>query len=278
MPAAATARAERDAPGLQRTRGTGALTVGPGASRTRLVRLYQDGAARIQLPNTHDASLQAVLMNTAGGLTGGDALRWTAEARADAHLVLTTPACERIYRSLGPEALVETQLTAGARARLDWLPQETILFAGARLRRRLEIDLAEDSVLLAVEAIVIGRAAMGETAEDARLNDDWRVRRGGRLVHAEATRLTGEAGVRQSPALLAGAGAFATILYVAADAPGRLAAVRAATAGPGLGCSLSGERLVVRALAPTGLALRRAIIPVIGLLSGAGGLPRLWTL
>ena len=263
---------------MQRVRGEGRVGTQLLDGRARLASLYQEGAAKIRLPHTHDPSLQAVLINTAGGLTDGDRLRWTAEAAAGTRLVLTTPACERIYRSLGAPAQVETHLTARAGARLDWLPQETILFEEARLARRLVIDLAPDATLLAVEAVILGRAAMGETARTARLVDDWRVRRDGRLIHAEATRLTADPMEREALSLLAGNSAFATILYIGADAERRLEAVRALPDQPGLGSSAIGERLVVRALAPSGLALRRAIVPIIALLSGDGSLPRLWNI
>jgi urease accessory protein len=266
-----------DFPRLQRAAGVGRLAARSVAGRSRLAGLYEEGAAKIRLPHTHDQSLQAVLMNTAGGLTGGDHLTWQAEAGPGTQLLLTTPACERIYRSLGPDAVIETGLVAAAGARLDWLPQETILFEGARLNRRLEVDLAADASFLAVEAVLLGRAAMGELARNARLTDTWRIRRAGRMLHAEATRLTADPRERDSLSLLAGAAAFATILYVGADAEAKLAAIRALPAQPQLGSSVIGERLVVRALAPTGLALRRAIVPIIALLSGAGRLPRLWT-
>lgn len=244
---------------------------------THLSTLYQEGCAKIRLPHTHDASLQAVLINTAGGLTGGDRVDWEVTAAPGARLVLTTQACERVYRSLGDDAVVRTRLALGAGAHLDWLPQETILFEASRLDRGLEVDLADGASLFALEAILLGREAMGETARSARLTDNWRIRRNGRLVHAEATRLGGDALEREGLSLLDGAAAFATLLYIGADAERKLEAVRGMLAG-NLGASLVGERLVVRTLAPSGLALRRAITPIIAHLSGAGSLPRLWHL
>jgi len=263
---------------MQRARGEARIVVRAAETRTRLVTLFQEGAAKIRLPNTHDRSLQAVLMNTAGGLTGGDQFRWQAEAGAGTHLVLTTPACERIYRSLGNDAVVETRLTAAAGARIDWLPQETILFEGGRLNRRIEVDLAPGASLLAVESVLLGREAMGEAARGALLKDNWRIRRDGKLIHAEATRLSADPRERDNISLLDGALAFATILYVGEDAPRRLDAVRALAADRGVGASVVGERLIVRVLAPTGLALRRLIVPIIAGLAGTGSLPRLWTL
>lgn len=272
MPTAALAL-----PRHQRARGTGRIATQVLDGRTRLTTLYQEGCAKIRLPHTHDPSLQAVLINTAGGLTGGDDVSWEARAAPGARMVLTTQACERVYRSLGDDAHVGTRLEVGAGAHLDWLPQETILFEGARLDRSLEVDLAADASFFAIEAVILGREAMGEAARNARLRDNWRIRRGGRLIHAEATRLSGEPAERDGLSLLAGANAFATLLYVGADAELKLDRVREKLTA-GAGASVIGERLVVRAVAASGLALRRIITPIIADLSGAGALPRLWHL
>lgn len=261
---------------LERARGTGSIVAAARNGRSNLQRLYQEGCARILLPQVFDTALHAVLVNTAGGLASGDRLSWQASAQDGARLVLTTQACERVYKSPGPEAHVAIRLQAGPGAHIDWLPQETILFEHARLARRIDIDLDEKASLCAVEAMVLGRSAMGETARNARLADQWRVRRGGRLIHAEATRIAGfPERERDGPALLGGATAFASILYIGADAETRKA--RLPPTPPGTGISQMGERLVVRVLAPSGLALRQRITPIITALSGAGTLPRLWS-
>ncbi|MBK8086370.1 MAG: urease accessory protein UreD [Devosia sp.] len=264
-------------PRHQRARGTGRITTHLRDGRTRLSTLFQEGCAKIRLPHTHDAGLQAVLINTAGGLTGGDEVNWQVDAAPGSRLVLTTQACERVYRSLGDDATVRTRIEVGAGAHLDWLPQETILFEGARLNRGLEVDLAPDASFFAIEAILLGREAMGEAARGARLVDNWRIRRNGRLLHAEATRLGGADLERDGISLLAGANAFATLLHVGADAERRLDRIRPLLCGQS-SASVIGERLVIRAMAPSGLALRRIITPIIAHLSGAGALPRLWHL
>ena len=263
-------------PVMQRARGAGRVIATLRNGQTEIERLFQEGCAKVRLPHTHDASLQAVLMNTAGGLTGGDHIVWTAEARAGAKLVLTTPACERVYRSLGSDAVVENRLIAGEGAHIDWLPQETILYEGSLLTRRLDVDLAGGATLTAVEAILLGREAMGEAARSAHLRDNWRIRRNGRLIHAEATVLSADPHERDGLSLLDGALAFATVLHVAPDAERRLDAVRAVLPPTG-GASVIGERLTVRLLAESGLALRRSLSPIIALLSNAGSVPRLWT-
>jgi urease accessory protein len=265
---------------LQRARGEGRITTSLRDGKTRLATLYQDGCAKIRLPHTHDHSMQAVIINTAGGLTGGDEISWAADAAPDTTLVLTTQACERVYRSTGDDAKVRTHLHAGAGAHIDWLPQETILFEGGKLDRALDIDLDDGATLCAVEAVLLGREAMGEAARSAFLKDNWRIRRNGRLIHAEATLLTGEGDrERDGLALLDGANAFATVLFVGPNPERRLEAVRAILPDAArVAASAVGDRLIVRAIAQSGLALRRIIVPIIAMLSGAGAVPRLWSL
>lgn len=276
MIVAATAKSAAP-PIHQRARGLGRIGAYDDHARTRLRDLREEGCAKIRFPKTHDPSLQAVLINTAGGLTGGDRIDWHIDAGADARIVLTTQACERVYRTLDDPAEIAVAVTAGPLAHVDWLPQETILFERSALERTIDVHLAPDATFFAVEAVVLGRHAMGEDAPNARLADRWNVRRGEKLVHAEATRLGLDPGTeRRSASLLDGALAFATLLYIGDDAGRRLDAIRPLLDKPTLGASMTGERLVLRAMAPSGMALRRMIAPLVANLSGAGALPRLW--
>lgn len=269
-------------PSLQRARGIGRIATKQTDTRTRLDTLFQEGCGKIRLPNTHSTSLEAVLINTAGGITGGDHLQWQADVSSGGHLVLTTQACERSYRSTGDFARVETRLHVGADAHLDWLPQETILFAASKLDRKLDVELDDGATLTAIESVLLGRDAMGEDAADALLRDNWRIRRNGRLIHAEATRIDATPLERQGTSLLANNRAFATIVHIAANAD-RAASLcatlrRDLVPSAPIAVSANGERLVVRAMAPTGLALRRMIVPLLIEFTRAGSLPRLWHL
>lgn len=266
-------------PAMQRSRGTGRLGTAVRDGRTRLDTLYQEGCCKLRLPRAHGAALEAVLINTSGGLTGGDAIAWEAAAAPGARVVVTTQACERAYRSTGDAARVSARLHVGRDAHLDWLPQETILYENSRLERTLDVELDEGATFTAVEAVLLGREAMGEAARGALFADRWRIRREGRLVHAEATRLTGMDIERDGLSLIASHNAFATVLAIAPRAGERLDALRALLPpGATAAASATGERLVLRALAPSGLALRRILAPTVALLSGAGSLPRLWTI
>jgi urease accessory protein len=260
----------------QRAAGRGRLAVRAQDGRTRLERLYQEGAAKLRLPRSRQARLEAVMINSAGGMTGGDRFDWSIEVGEGAHAVLTTQACERVYRASADVARVAVSLAVGIGARLDWLPQETILFEGGAVARRIEAELAADAGLLLCEAVILGRRAMGERVSRGLFHDRWRVRREGRLVFADDLRLVGDiAALTDRSALLAGAGAFATLLLVADDAEARLDAVRVAVEGLG-GASAFDGKLVVRLVAPDGLSLRRALIPTLAALGATP--PAVWTL
>jgi urease accessory protein len=269
---------------LQRAAGAGRIAVKAEDGVTRLARLYQDGCAKIRLPTDHAArGLEAVLINTSGGLTGGDRMSWRVDAQPGARLTLTTQACEKIYRARpGPggdgHAEVAVSLNAQPGARIDWLPQETILFDGAALRRTLEADLAADARLLAVEAVVLGRTAMGETVRRGALRDRWRIRREGRLIFADDLRLEGPvADIAVLAPTLAGGKAFAALLLVADDAERFLAPVRAAIGSAG-GASAFDGKLFARIVADDGLSLRRALLPAIERLRDGEPCPRVWRL
>jgi len=267
-----------DLPALQRARGCARIAVRAEAGHTRLARLFQDGCGKIRLPKDARATgLEAVLINTAGGVTGGDRLEWAAEAADGARLTLSTQACEKVYRARDGAAEVRTTLTLGEDAELHWLPQETILFDGGALSRSLEADLAAGARLLAAEAVVLGRTAMDETVRTGALSDRWRIRREGRLVFADDLRLEGPiADLAAQAPVLAGARAFASLLLVADDAARFLGPLRAAL-GPLGGASAFDGKLFARVTAPDGFALRRALMPALAVLRDGAPLPRVWS-
>ena len=252
------------------------LTTGPGST---LCDLRQSGALKVLFPDGDGPGLTGILLNTAGGVTGGDRLRLSAVAGTGGRLTLTTQAAERIYAARpGETAIVTTDLTIAAGARLDWLPQETILFDRAALRRGLSVAMAADATLLLVEPLVLGRPAMAETVRDARVSDVLRIRRDGALIYADRLALNGDLAATFSRRAVAnGAGAAAQIVYAAPDAARHLAPLRGLLPSTA-GASLAADGLLIaRLLAPDAFDLRQALIPVLTLLRG-DALPRSWML
>jgi urease accessory protein len=260
-----------------RAMGRIALSVRHFAGASRPERVHEAGMLRVRFPNGERRdTLDAVIVNTAGGLAGGDRADIEMTAAAQAQLTVTTAAAEKIYRSLGPQTQIAVELEASAGAALAWLPQETILFDRMRLRRTIDVALARDASLLMLEAIVFGRSAMGERVTSGFFLDRWRVRIDGALVFADAIRLNGEIAQLLARRAVAGAGvAAATVLKI----PGNdqtVAAVRAvepAFCGE-VGVSSWNGLMIVRLVAPTDAALRQDLLRVITALGVTP--PRLW--
>ncbi|MCV6585915.1 MAG: urease accessory protein UreD [Marinibacterium sp.] len=248
----------------------------PGPLRSRIDGLHQAGSLKLLFPRTDDG-LQAVLVNTAGGITGGDRFTVSATARSGTDLTLTTQAAERGYRAQpGSTGCLTTDLRIEDGARLNWLPQETILFRGCALTRRLNVDLADSARLTLVEPLVFGRSAMAETLDDGQFRDRVALHRGGRLLYLDQMRLTGDIAAHLArPTTGAGAGALATVLHVGPDAAALLPTLRDGLPDSA-GASLIGDDLLVmRLLAPDSFELRRTLLPILARLTGAD-LPRPW--
>jgi urease accessory protein len=255
-----------------------------GRNETRLADLFQDGSAKVRMPRVYDGSgPAAVFLNSAGGVTGGDHLSFEAHFGVGTRATITTQAAERIYRRVDGVGRIDNRLVVEAGATAHWLPQETIVFDGAGLRRRLDADLGGDARLFAVESLVLGRTAMGEEVNAVDLADHWRVRRDGRLIYADSLRLHGD-----SRAILAGgatgrgARAFATILVAAAEAASQLDRAReliGAFASDGIeaGASAFDGLLSIRCLAIDGRRLRAIVEPLIETLTDRP-LPRAWSI
>ena len=136
------------------------------------------------LPKTYGEMTEAVMLNTAGGITGGDTLDIDLRAQACA-LVATTQTAERLYRSSTAPAQISIDLIADSSAELHWLPQETIIFDGAEAARTIRLEMTADSRCLLAETVVLGRQAMGEQVKDCHFTDNWRLYREGVFCEAK---------------------------------------------------------------------------------------------
>jgi urease accessory protein len=277
---------------MQRTQGSGRLSVKLSAGQSRIDRLFQEGSARIRVPRVPPGSpLEAVLINTAGGLTGGDRMQWNFEAGEGASMALSTQACEKTYKAHGlSEAHVAVKLKLNPSSSLAWLPQETILFDRARLVRTIEVDMVAGSRFLLVEPLVFGRLAMNESVNEGLFRDRWRIRHDGRLLHAEDMRLGPYIADALNRTAVAGGGlAMATVLMIAPEAEARLDAARQliGTSGgvsfigphrPGRPVMAGTGKLLARLVAKDSYELRKVLVPLIRLLNPLGGVPKVWSI
>lgn len=270
---------------FQRAKGSLSLGFAASGGRTRIQEIYQADPCRVLTPAPDPGEpVTAFLITTAGGLTGGDSLRLDISAGAGSDVLCTPQAAEKIYRATAEEtASIEIGLTAGSGARLEWLPQEMILFDGARLRRSVNLDLAPDAICLAGDITVFGRIARGERFGEGRLLDRWRVSRDGKPVWTDSLRLDGSfKDVLDHPAGFAGAVAQALILAQLPDPAEARERLRSLIQEHGMraGATILDGLLLVRLLDDDTAQLRRdfarlwaALRPALG---RAAAMPRHW--
>lgn len=255
----------------QRAQGRAAISFKRRGPATVLDRLHQQGCAKIRLPKVHNLSCpEAVLLNTSGGLTGGDHFDFSASFGPNTVATITTQAAERVYKASADKARVSNQLTIREGATAHWLPQETILFEEAAIERKFEVDLASDARLIAIESWMIGRTAMGEQVRNAHVRDCWRIRQAGQLIFADTLRLDGDIqALIERPAIARGQACFATLLIVNPDATTVRDHLRSHTP-----CSAIGPVVVARLFAANAADLRKNLARIIMALECH--LPRVW--
>ena len=279
------AEPHRSAPVRQRSHGIVRLRAAPAGTPadapTRIVDLAESGPLRLRFPRQgSERMLEGVLVNTGGGVACGDMFEVSVAIEAGGTCVLTTTAAEKVYRSDGPKAEIVNRVNVGPGGRLDWLPQETILFDRARLLRRFEADLAGDAALLVAEIAVLGRGARDESLQEALFEDRWRIRRTGRLVYADNLCLDGPVTERMArTAIGGGARAIATILDLSPGAEARLDEARtllgALPEAVEAGASAWNGHLAVRMLAPAVAPLREGTARFLTAWRGRP-MPRVW--
>ncbi|MGH6714600.1 MAG: urease accessory protein UreD [Bradyrhizobium sp.] len=259
-----------------RARGAVALDVGLRDGVTRRGSLRESGSLRVRLPSPEGDGLSAVFVNSAGGIAGGDHFEIAISVGEGARLTTTTATAEKLYRAQAEPAALDITLKVAAFARLAWLPQETILFDGAKASRRIDMEVAGGGSLLLCEIVVFGRAAMGEHVRHGSFVDRWRLRHGGRLAFAETVRLDGDIGAKLArPAIANGGVAVATALIVPGDEAlvGRIRDISGRLGEVGVS-SWNGFAMA-RFCAQDAARLRADVMAVFGRI-GEHPLPRLW--
>lgn len=244
--------------------------------RTSLATLYEQGGYRLKFPKGEYA--EAVIINTGGGMAGGDRFHLDLDLASDAHVTMTTQSAEKVYRADAQQSEIALNLRLASGAHLTWLPQETLLFSGARLQRTCDVDLAATASLELIESVIFGRIAMGEQLTAGLFRDHWRIKRDGKLIYADNIALQGNISKALDRAAIGkGARAIATFLCISADAVSRLDAARAALSLSSCECGASAWNgmLVARFAAPDPAVLRRSVIAFLENFR-AVPLPRVW--
>jgi urease accessory protein len=270
---------------LQRARGAARVVLHGTPTGTRIVDMYQQFPTRVMLPEIGDGAVkEAVIINSSGGIAGGDRLDIEVIALDGASVAVTSQAAEKIYRALDRPARIATRLEAHKTAKLAWLPQETIVFNRARIRRQTEIDLCSGAELIALEWLVFGRTAHGEKIVSGHIADTWRVRRDGRLIWADGFYVSDEGFAQlHRKALLSNHQAIGTLIYFGPALEARLGFLRDIALSLECLCAATsvGALIIVRLAAVAGIALKRglrSLLEKFGQELGPGPfqVPRMW--
>jgi urease accessory protein len=271
---------------LQRANGIGRVVLGSFGGDTCIKDLFQKPPIRIMFPRFGVGSLEeAVLINTAGGIAGGDQLEYGITMLANASITVTSQAAEKVYRALDEPSRIITKLRVHNLAKLAWLPQETILFNWGRLSRETEIELSSEAELLALEWLVLGRAAHGEEAVGGHITDSWRVKKDGRLIWADSFRVTDEVFPHlHRKALLSNCKAVGTLIYYGPSLGARLEFLRDVVLSLSCHCAATsvGGLIIVRFAAKVSYDLRLALHSLLQQFSrelgpGPFRVPKMWS-
>lgn len=256
---------------------------------TALDELYQSGSGKIKMARPEPGRLkEAVIINTTGGLTDGDEFSSQIHWRKNTTAIVTTQAAERIYKSRLDNAEIQSRLRIDSGACAMWLPQETILFDGGRVKRSNEVEIYGNGQLIAVESAVFGRAAMGETIKSGYFSDNWQIRVDDKLVLVDRFKLEDDIQAQMDqPAIANGARALATIIHVAGDVEASCSQIREIIMENNVigGSSSLGALTITRLFAKNAYELRTTTIPILELLMTRTSpdhtgslLPRVWRL
>ena len=234
--------------------------------------LRESGAAKVRLP---PGLREAYLINTAGGIAGGDRFSSEFQLAENTNLVITSQAAERVYRTLEPVAKIENRITLASNSKLSWMPHETILFDGAALDRRIHVNMASNARFMGLETTVFGREASGEKIASILYRENWRIIRGGKLIHSDVLAIDGD--LPNSKATLADARAIATLILIDPNSETFVERLQK-TIGKNGGASAWNGKLVARFLAKDGMILKKAIVSALSMLASPAELPKTWAL
>ncbi|WP_223247405.1 urease accessory protein UreD [Sulfuriferula sp. AH1] len=258
------------------------------ADKTVLARRQHHGPLVVQKPLYPEGSevCHTIVLHPPGGIAGGDTLEIRVVLDRASKALLTSPGAGKWYRSAGAQASQRLNFTLAKGSVLEWLPQETILFDGARARMDMQVELEQGAMFMGWEIVCLGRAAAGERFAHGHLRQTVRINLAGKPVWREYGDLAGGAPLLHSPAGLAGCTVMGTLIFAGKTVPvSLLGACRNIAvndhAGEHCGVTALPDVLIARYLGHKSEAAKRYFIALWQLLRpfAAGkkaSIPRIW--
>ncbi|GAB4258088.1 MAG: urease accessory protein UreD [Methylomicrobium sp.] len=129
------------------------------------------------------------LLHPPGGVVAGDCLTIQTQADSGSHALVTTPAAGKFYRSEGGRAHQSICLNIANGGVIEWLPQETIVYEGARLTSKTRLAIQTGARFIAWEMMVLGRPASNEAFNSGEVLSEWHITRDDEPIYLERLRL-----------------------------------------------------------------------------------------
>lgn len=191
------------------------------SNKTILARRQHHGPLVLQkiLYPEGDNPAHGVIIHPPGGVAGGDRLQLTVEMQPESAALLTTPGATKWYKSAGRQASQQIEMTLHEHSQLEWLPQENIVFDGADVALKTQVNLNESSTFAGWEVICLGRQASGERWQTGRFRQQFLIKREGKMIWNESTVLTPESKVLSAMAGLQNHVVFGSFVVAAGPTP-----------------------------------------------------------
>ena len=252
--------------------------------RTVIAKKNHSGPLTVQQPFYPESDVCHVyLLHPPGGLVGGDRLTINAAAAAQTHALITTPAASKFYRSPAKLAELQQRLIVGENACIEWLPQETIFFAGCHARLDTRIDVAATGRFINWETLCFGRPAAGELFDAGTVEQRLEIWRDGQPSVIERLALTGGDRLQTEAWGLSGYSAVGTMTAGPADVDlvSRVQTLIKPNSGCVFGATLLDDVAVFRCMAAYAEVVRSVLVQVWTVIRPAiGGKtarePRIW--
>jgi len=254
--------------------------------RTRLVRRRHVGPLVVQRPFHPEpgGACHVYLLHPPGGLVSGDRLSVKLCADVSAEVLVTTPAAAKFYRSSGDSAEQWVSFDVERGATVEWLPQETILFGGAKAVNRIIANVHEGGQFIAWEICCLGRPASGDFFSTGSYATSLEISVEGRPVVVERGSVSAYSEIRQKRFGLGGSRVFGSFVALSerADLVDRVReALPAETKSGVFGVTAKRNALVCRYLGSSVSRAREGFVRAWSvtrrlLLGRAEVVPRIW--
>ena len=185
------------------------------ALHTRMGKTMHYGPLRVQRPFFPEGPdvLHMYLLHPPGGLVGGDYLAIQVSAIDQARVLVTTPSAGKLYRNESSlDQLQQVVLSVADNSVIEYLPQENIIFDGAKGHLNTQVNIAGNGLFIGWEITCLGRPEGDAWFRQGQLMQTLSIYHDDKPLFIDRLNLEASNGVMESKAGLQGYSSFATFV------------------------------------------------------------------